>query len=457
MSKWGKHAYRVGTEENLKVSDPEKSIEKQRKDIEPWLSAVFQIDHLSLLLGSGFTRAVAYQAGVEATDMSYNLDGFPFEKKLIKAIQDTAKKMNRGKANIEDQIRTTNTLLQALEILKDSRIEELRKKIDEILKNLLESLLKTEREIRISVEKAANDNDKNVKPSDKNESNDDSSSEMNQNSDIDALIMLVSFLLSFSSRVASRERLHIFTTNYDRLIEYGADLAGLHVLDRFVGALEPIFRSSRLDIDMHYNPPGIRGEPRYLEGIVRLTKLHGSLDWIYHNNFVRRVGLPFGATSNHPAITRNPSETVMIYPNPAKDRETAEYPYVELFRDYAAAVCRPNTVLVTYGYGFGDEHINRVIADMLTIPSTHLVIISYGDEEGRVSRFCEQAGRKAQISLLIGPHFGALPFLVEHYLPKPAIDRITIRQTEILRNRGWDQTQDEKKLERDDDKGGSDK
>jgi len=28
--------------------------------------------------------------------------------------------------------------------------------------------------------------------------------------------------------------------------------------------------------------------------------------------------------------------------------------------------------------------------------------------------------------------------LVENYLPKPAIDRITIRQTELLRNRGWE-------------------
>ncbi len=41
----------------------------------------------------------------------------------------------------------------------------------------------------------------------------------------------------------------------------------------------PIFRSSRLNIDMHYNPPGIRGEPRYLEGVARFTKLHGSIDW----------------------------------------------------------------------------------------------------------------------------------------------------------------------------------
>ena len=89
-----------------------------------------------------------------------------------------------------------------------------------------------------------------------------------------------------------------FTTNYDRLLEAGAEVAGLHMLDRFVGNLSPMFRSSRLNLDMHYNPPGIRGEPRYLEGVARFTKLHGSVDWVYAGQEIRRVGLPFWG-SNH--------------------------------------------------------------------------------------------------------------------------------------------------------------
>jgi hypothetical protein len=440
-NEWGENAFRVGTEEQFKVSEPERKVEEQKKRIEPWLSAVFQSEHLSLLLGSGFTTAVAVASRVNSklNNMSPNFDDFPIFKEEIKnAAEKSASKMGRGKPNIEDQIRTANTLLQGLEIQRKSEVEDIRKAIDEILKRFLGSMLQTEQGIRSAIENAAKGH---AKPSDTN----DSSSITNENNNFDALVMLVSFLLSFSSRTASRERLHIFTTNYDRLIEYGADLAGLHMLDRFVGALEPIFRSSRLDIDMHYNPPGIRGEPRYLEGVVRLTKLHGSLDWIYKDGFVRKIGLPFGADGNHPAIISDPGETVMIYPNYAKDRETAEYPYVELFRDYAAAVCRPNSVLVTYGYGFGDEHINRVIEDMLTIPSAHLVIISFSDEGGRISGFCNKIGRKAQISLLIGPHFGAMPNLIENYLPKPAIDRITIRQTDLLRNRGWDTLENKEK------------
>lgn len=141
---------------------------------------------------------------------------------------------------------------------------------------------------------------------------------------------------------------------------------------------------------------------------------------------------------------------MIIYPNPAKDTETLDYPYAELFRDFAAAVCRPNSSLVTYGYGFGDDHINRIIKDMLTIPSTHLVIIAWDKPDpdndsdpanasrARVVEFCKSAGRRAQISLLLGPHFADLETLVDNYLPKPAIDQITIRQTKLLEQRGED-------------------
>jgi len=172
-----------------------------------------------------------------------------------------------------------------------------------------------------------------------------------------------------------------------------------------------------------------------MEGVVRLTKLHGSLDWLYDSSvgLIRKIGLPFGAAADHTDVPEKPVDTVMIYPNPAKDVETTAYPYAELFRDMAAAVCRPNAVVVTYGYGFGDDHINRVLLDMLTIPSTHMVIVTYSADD-RVQKFCASA-RDAQISLLIGPHFADLDSLVENYFPKPALDYITGRLVELMKHR----------------------
>ena len=251
---------------------------------------------------------------------------------------------------------------------------------------------------------------------------------------------MVNFILSFASRTGNRERLNIFTTNYDRLIEVGAELAGIHLMDRFVGTMMPIFRSSRLNLDLHYNPPGIRGEPRYLEGVARISKLHGSIDWVQNKGDIRRIGLPFGAEDitpylQAPGLYGVDALKLMIYPNSAKDRETAEYPYVELFRDFAASICRPNSALVTYGYGFGDEHINRVIQDMLTIPSTHLVIISYDDPIGRILQFYNNSPHRTQISVLMGKTLGDITNLTNDYLPKAAIDKTTIRMAELLQRR----------------------
>jgi len=148
---------------------------------------------------------------------------------------------------------------------------------------------------------------------------------------------------------------------------------------------------------------------------------------------IYRRAIPFGAPDDHSDVPAELVDTVMIYPNAAKDVETTQYPYAELFRDFAAAVCRPNSVVVTYGYGFGDDHVNRVLIDMLTIPSTHLVIISYG-ADARLKSFCANT-REAQVTLLVGPHFADLSTLVEHYLPKPALDHITSRMTELLKHR----------------------
>ena len=324
-----------------------------------------------------------------------------------------------------DQIRVANELLRGLEIIasegtdSEQYVSQLRSNLTRVLNDFADSILKGEADIALA-------------DSDKREI---------------AFNYLVSFLMSFASRTGTRDRLHLFTTNYDRCIEAGADIAGLRLIDRFVGTLAPIFRSSRLDVDMHYNPPGIRGEPRYLEGVARFTKLHGSVDWVECNKTIRRIGLPFGAQDikpylNTPGLNGAGAMQLMIYPNASKDRETAAYPYVDLFRDFAAATCRPNSTLICYGYSFGDEHINRVIEDMLTIPSAHLVVIAYGDPLDRIMRTYEKLGRPAQITLLIGNHLGDLQTLVDHYLPKPAIDRTAFRMAELLKAR-WGPVHDE--------------
>ncbi len=384
-----------------------------RSRIEPWLTSLFQSEHLSLLAGSGLTHAVHYLAAGKGAAGMGALALSNHQTEIDQAAEKAAEAAGRKKGNLEDQLRIANELLRGLEILqKDSEAEALRKELQTGMQAFAQSILSSEAGIATADEGKREE----------------------------AFNTLVTFLMSFASRTGVRDRLNIFTTNYDRLIEAGAELAGLHLLDRFLGNLMPIFRSSRLDLDMHYNPPGIRGEPRYLEGVARYSKLHGSVDWVQVGKDIRRTGLPLGVESvepylQAPGLGGATAHQLMIYPNAAKDRETADYPYVELFRDLAAAVCRPNSTLVTYGYSFGDEHINRVIRDMLTIPSTHLVVISYDDPLGRIMQTYREMGRPSQISLLIGPALADLTTLTQNYLPKAAIDKTTFRMSELLRQR----------------------
>ena len=376
-----------------------------RKKVEPWLTALFQSERLNLLVGSGLTLSQENLATGQVTDF---MECMNFSK-INKAVIKIAEQNGRKKPNIEDQINVANALLEGLYICatENDNPENLRKNIEKLRDEINENLVAFIKQI-LSVEKKILENQEKTQR------------------------YLIPFLMSFAGRTSSKERLHIFTTNYDRVIEWGAEMTGLRLIDRFVGSIEPVFRASRLNIDMHYNPPGIRGEPRYLEGVAYFTKLHGSLDWSYKNKRIQRIALPFGKNEY-----KLPSaEQCLIYPNSAKDQQTTFYPYSELFRDFATAICRPNTTLVTYGYGFGDTHINKVIEDMLTIPSTHLVIISY-DANSQVCPFYKnQDSKKEQISMLIGPQLADITNLVKYYLPKSAIDKSMNRMLEIQKQRG---------------------
>jgi hypothetical protein len=394
------------------------TVSQLRARLEPWLTALFQSEHLALLAGSGLTHAVHDIATGRSLPGMSQTPFVTFGSEIDTEAKRSAKLAGREEGNIEDQLRTANELLRGLKIAASSsptitaQADSLDKEISAKLLAFAGSIIEGEKGLVSAASQKAEE----------------------------AFNYLVSFLMSFGSRTGTRDRLHIFTTNYDRFIEAGAEVAGLNLMDRFVGSLSPIFRSSRLDIDIHYNPPGIRGEPRYLEGVAKITKLHGSIDWFDTGQSIRRIALPFGADSvgpflKIPGVNVSGARQLMIFPNSAKDRETAAYPYVDLFRDLAASVVRPNSTVVCFGYSFGDEHINRVLEDMLTIPSTHLVIIARSDSLGRIMALYEKMGRPAQVTLLIGNKLGDFRSLVDNYLPKPSIDRTTFRMADLLKAR----------------------
>ena len=381
----------------------EPSSDQSGERIRSWLAALLDGEHLSLLTGNGLTAGVAFKAGLKAPSMAGQPEFGKFTSEILADAAATTGGMGRGdKPNIEDQLRSAQTVLGGLSIMAPDGgdTKDLKNRIEAQFKLLLRSVLDFEHALKNTI-----------------------GTEEYQT----ALNSAARFLLAFAARPGGRERLNLFTTNYDRLLEHLCDQLGLRPLDRFVGGLEPKFRASRLDVDMHYNPPGARGEPRYLEGVLHLGKLHGSLDWQWSESHgVYKSMVPFGMQPSSSPISM--SENVLIYPRSTKDIETQLYPYAELFRDLASALCRPHSVLFTFGYGFGDSHINRIIQDMLTIPSTHLVVCSF-DASQSIDSCLGKFDANPQISAFMGPDFATID-AIGAWLPRLSSEPLLRRQGE---------------------------
>ena len=95
-----------------------------RSRIEPWLTSLFQSEHLSLLCGSGITNAISFLAGSTGGTTMGTTTFTKYKDEIKEAAEVSAKASGRGTGNIEDQIRTANDLLRGLKILKKNSVLE---------------------------------------------------------------------------------------------------------------------------------------------------------------------------------------------------------------------------------------------------------------------------------------------------------------------------------------------
>ncbi len=382
---------RIGRKDVRPEGDASLDVGQHDDSIRRFLTNVLQTEHLALLLGNGLTLGTAIPLKIDARSMAASPFDLALGEEVAREAERAARASGRGEANVEDHLNAALTLVRGLQIMEDPRAAEWNSAIVGFLRDFVDSVIKVEADLATAFR--------------------------DTESGRTMLGALERLILTFANRTASRERLHVFTTNYDRLIEFVADSAGLHVLDNFVGTVRPTFRAPRLSVDVHYNPPGLRGEPRYLEGVIRFTKIHGSVDWTSTDGEVLRVPTAFGE------MPKNVGDagTLLVYPNAAKDTALSAYPYSELFRDFSAAIVRPQSAVITYGYGYGDQHINAILRDMLRIPSTHLVIISHDDPGGRIGRFAREAAQSERVSVILGAQFASLGTFSAQLLPVTSI------------------------------------
>ena len=118
-----------------------------QKEIEPWLTALFQSERLNLLIGSGLTIAQESLTNGKHTRFMEALDFNVFSNQIKKSAEKFAKQNGRKFFNIEDQMNAANTLLDGLEVYieENNGKEELKKDIKKLRENInknLESFIK---------------------------------------------------------------------------------------------------------------------------------------------------------------------------------------------------------------------------------------------------------------------------------------------------------------------------
>lgn len=181
-----------------------------------------------------------------------------------------------------------------------------------------------------------------------------------------------------SARQPGQSSPWVFTTNYDLAIEWAAESIDLQVSNGFLGIHNRRF--SPQSFDLGFRNTQARGEARFGVYNIYLAKLHGSLTWREERGEVFEIPASL-AHQRIKAFLADPEGSglgLMVMPRAAKYMDTVGYVLGELFRRFAEFMSKPQTCLILCGYGFGDEHINRLIRSALLNPTLQLVIYSSG-------------------------------------------------------------------------------
>ena len=158
-------------------------------------------------------------------------------------------------------------------------------------------------------------------------------------------------------------------------------------------AVELVSSSERVDWEdgiLEWNKTGLVPEPSVKK--LSLRKIHGSIDWVTEEP---KVASAFGKLGNMPIrrLTHNEMDALPIFPRNygsnayspelifgGRNKLTIKGPFLALINSFVRTISSAS-VLTVVGYGWGDEHVNGIIAKWLTTTDGVLQIISPGIDE----------------------------------------------------------------------------
>jgi hypothetical protein len=141
----------------------------------------------------------------------------------------------------------------------------------------------------------------------------------------------------------------VITTNYDRIVEYAADIVEATIVTGFEGSL---IRKVAFPNDAVHN-----ARIRVRERTVRIWKVHGSLDWFSNAT---------GSIVSYPMTSAIPEGYTPLIIPPGKNKffSTHNEPFRDVIFQADNAFSRAGS-FVCIGYGFNDEHIQPKLIEQI--------------------------------------------------------------------------------------------
>jgi NAD-dependent SIR2 family protein deacetylase len=214
------------------------------------------------------------------------------------------------------------------------------------------------------------------------------------------------FLRRMARRRTRAPRLRIFTTNYDRCFETAASQLGLVAIDGFSFTSPRRFDPRFLSYDLVRRAAGTDDTNAFVEGVIHLLKLHGSVNWDQRGTDVYQAD--------------RPATPCLVFPAISKYQRSYVQPYLEMMTQYMTALREPNTCLAAVGFGFQDDHLAAPIEAALdSNPGLKLLVVDRsvrdksetgGSFHGRLAKRIQESGERG--AMLLNATFGQFASLV---------------------------------------------